>query len=574
MGKSDKVTTNFDNLVSEISPDERKNLLDKITENKETDKLEFGLKDSLLETEGSLIKQMRKLSVFQRFIFWLKAIFTNQSIEIVYNNYLVVNIARHIEREYPGLIEYRHKVFYNTFYEKLLQLKNASDFFKPYINSYSANPGAFYVMLGNQIMPEIAEEIEKNSDPYQYPFDKEINNEMKFSLLRKQEEVINTLPQQNKVEVYACIRAVEWLKSFVELPLLKMISGFKENSGNVKICNFIQIGTMYNDFAKVMCNGAIITNEVLRALFYFDERRNGGKELEETEFNPGLNVFLERASNQVASISMFVDTVPVNKIACVIFNNSQFTPESCGGGEDWLKKYKAQWKNILNYRWELWIKDAKKEKLKTYLASCFNMNGFPLFPYRPWSKIKNGLFFQYEMTLGFLYAFFKSEFVYYVPALKLTSFEGEFSVRENRVEFTDTMNFLSKINEDLDVLANQLSAGGEYGLEFGKIDDTQALSKTALDHVRVMMKEIEKSTLDIINSFGKCCRTFANLMNGMLSEHITAYYGPLTNLDKINGSDNKKYRECLDKCRNGLNNAFELVKELESLDLPIQDADN
>ena len=573
MSVLDTDSSTFDNLVSGISSDERKVLLDKIKPDAK-DEISLHVNDSTADyTELPLSEQMRKLSIFTRIWFWLSAVFTNQSVDVVFNNHLVANIAHRIEHSCPGIIDYKRRLLYTIFYEKLTQLRAAVDFLKPYISSYSANPGGFYVLLCNELVPSLKKDLEEQTDPYQYPFSKEVNNEMRLSLLHRQEQIINDMSSGDKAKAYAAVRFLEWLKNFCELPIHKMISTFTFSSVDEKVSYFKQIGTFFNAFSRVMCSSKPYTEEVLRILYQFDRRKNNGKSLEETESDVGIDEFMEKAVTQMSVIKMFVTTVPVRELSCVIFNNSQFVPEPCGGGEDWFIKYKNQWKTILNYKWDLWQKDAKKEKLKTKLVSYFSMSGFPLFPYRPWAKCEGGLFFHYEMTLGFIYAFFKNEYMFYVPVLKTAAFEGDFSVRENRLEFTDTVNSLNKVNENLDILANSLSASGEYGQVFGMYETEGKSTKSIENSLEKALKSIEKDTLVIINSFGKCCRTMESLMGGMLSDHITAYYGPLNNLDTIKGKDNKKFKEDLLKCKFGLAHAFELVKELEPLDLPVSETD-
>ena len=57
-----------------------------------------------------------------------------------------------------------------------------------------------------------------------------------------------------------------------------------------------------------------------------------------------------------------------------------------------------------------------------------------------------------------------------------------------------------------------------------------------------------------------------DLIGGMLGEKVTPYYGPLTNIAKIAGHDNKKFRERLAQARNGIQHSYEVVQEMEPLD--------
>ena len=76
------------------------------------------------------------------------------------------------------------------------------------------------------------------------------------------------------------------------------------------------------------------------------------------------------------------------------------------------------------------------------------------------------------------------------------------------------------------------------------------------------MENLERSAAKILSSTGKVFRILENLLNGILSEKITTYYGPITNLSKIKGRENKKFREELDKCKLMVEHSFEVLKEI------------
>ena len=62
-----------------------------------------------------------------------------------------------------------------------------------------------------------------------------------------------------------------------------------------------------------------------------------------------------------------------------------------------------------------------------------------------------------------------------------------------------------------------------------------------------------------------------NLMSGILSEKITAYYGPLVNLMRLGGRDNKEFREKLSKAKFSIDHSYEILQEIEPLDLSIDE---
>ncbi|MBR0476739.1 MAG: hypothetical protein IJJ66_07975 [Treponema sp.] len=571
MAKKANTNSTFDNLVVGISTSEREQMLNKMKKGRSVGQGQLNGPDQASgdgDSESDLNSQFKKQSFFRQIFLWLLATITNSSIDDVFNKFLVNQIAKGIEKEYPGLIDHKRKALIQGFYEKLVQLKKSADFFLPSIQAYEEDPESFYILLGYIIMPNVGVNIEKASDPYMYSFQKIITKEMRASLIAKMEAILDEIPMQKKNEVYACVRCVEWLKQFVKIPFGKMISRFYKSETNTKETLYAQIKADFPDFARVMCNYVPITDELIQTLYMFNEHRGlvSGFESLDQVAQAGTD-FVNSAAGEFSAIKTFAQTVPMYNLAKVVFENSLYFPEAYGGGEDWLIRYRAKWKSLFDQRWEQWNRDYKKEKIKEKIKGYFEMADFPMFPFRPWAKFANtSISFHYDLTIGFINGFMKNVYKLYLPPLDTAAVEGEFALRQNRLEYTDTFNLFSTVKDKLDVFANQLSAGGEFGLRFGSYDGVEHLGKIELQELASLMESVEDSAREIVNGFGKACRSMVDLIGGMLGEKVTPYYGPLTNIAKIAGHDNKKFRERLAQARNGIQHSYEVVQEMEPLD--------
>ena len=157
--------TTFDELVSGISAEERNFLLAKINKSKEPDILILqGSRE--IEDAGYLDAKYKTEPFLYKFFLWLRSLITKRNVNDLYNMDLVADLARKINKNHPGLIDHRNNLILSLFYEKLKELKNCADFFKPYFTSVNENPGKFYVFLSSFIAPEISEQIAKDADPY------------------------------------------------------------------------------------------------------------------------------------------------------------------------------------------------------------------------------------------------------------------------------------------------------------------------------------------------------------------------------------------------------------------------
>ena len=571
MAKKANSNSTFDNLVVGISTSEREQMLDKMQKGKSVGSGQInGLEQAAGEgdSEGDLNSQFKKQSFFRQIFLWLLATITNSSIDDVFNKYLVNGIAKSIEKEYPGIIDHKRKALIQGFYDKLVQLKKSADFFLPSVQAYEEDPDSFYILLGYIIMPNVGANIEKVADPYMYSFQKVITKEMRASLITKMEGVLDEIPMQKKNEVYACVRCVEWLKQFVKIPFGRMISRFYKSEVSSKETLYAQIKADFPEFAKVMCNYVPITDELIQTLYMYSEHKGlvSGFETLDQVAQAGTD-FVNSAAGEFAAIKTFAQTVPMFNLSKVVFENSLYFPEAYGGGEDWLIRYRAKWKTLFDQRWEQWNRDYKKEKIKEKIKGYFEMMDFPMFPFRPWAKFADSTAsFHFDLTIGFINGFMKNVYKLYLPPLNTAAVEGEFALRQNRLEYTDTFNLFSTVLDKLDVFANQLSAGGEFGLKFASYDGVENYGKGNMQELNSIMESVNDCAREIVNAFGKACRSMVDLISGMLGEKVTPYYGPLTNIAKISGHDNKKFRERLGQVRNGIQHAYEVVQEIEPLD--------
>lgn len=560
--------SNFNGLVNGISPYERQVLLNRITKTEEKLDKKSSENDKSDYVENSLQEQLSRVSLLQRFIFWLRATFTGTTVEGVFNAYLLSKLASSVEHSYKLVINYKRAVLSSSYYDKLSLLHSAQDFFQEAIELYDQSPDKFYTILGRVIMPEIMDEIFKVSDPYQYPFTKELNKEMRLNLINKMEKIEDNIPQDKRIEMYNAVRSMEWLKSFVNLPFTRFLTKFSMDANGNRECLFTQCTNEVTAFSKVFCEQKPITEELLKAIETFVGSRRREKVSRDGEVSTVS--FQEEAAAQISVINAFTEGIPIDSITKLVLGNAVYRAEGIAGGEDWLVKFKMHQKTVFDARWEEWIHEYKKQKIKIKLVSYFSIPEFPTFPYRPWTELWDGVVFHYELTLGFLYNFFKIVYPEYERTLKVIALEGDFSVKENRVEFTDSMNELNQMYQDLTMLASQLTGAGEFGQAFAKFKGVHTKSKSTVEKVDVLMSDVERIAFTLISNFGKTCRSMENILLGMLGEKISPYYGPLTNLSKIKGAENKEFRESLERTKNGILHAFDLVKDLEPLDKEVE----
>ncbi len=562
----------FDRLVSSLSHQERLDLLNKLK--KDSDLENQTLKGEVTEPidDEDIMVRYRSESFFLRFWLRIKSLFTSIDVETLYNDYLVSSIALEIEKTYPDILDYKHKKFCTTLYTKLAELKAAADFFKTGINAYEENQGAFYVFLGSLFIPDLSERIDKEVSPYNLGLDREITTELRASLIRKLEELLNDIPQSDKTNLYSSIIALEWLKHFCKLPYDKTLKRFISLLTGTYTCSIESVSSEFAAFTKVLCNGPVIKEEIIEALYLYSrqyqtsENGDNGIPLASEKEDSAIE-FLEKSTKHIKIIKMFINSVPLLKLTAVANNCSIWHAEKIHGAEDWFVRYKAYWRKLFDQKWESWIIDKRRKDSFDKIKTMLTCNDYPFIPNRPWKDVWEGIPFMLDHSIGFMYAFFKDIYPIYNKSLKTLLVEGEFSQRDNRVEFTDTYNLLNHLAQSILVFNDKLSTKGIYGGSFSTVIKESLRTIQGQSRIDTLMNSISSEARLLIAQFADACRSIQLIIGGILHESKDPRYDTLSNIASIMGNQNTQFRQRLHDTKEGMMRALDIIKELESLEV-------
>lgn len=559
----------FERLVSGLTSAERQDMLEKMQASiTETESLVTEEKIQYDE-RISFSEQIKQESIFYRIYLWIRSILANTSMEEIYNERKIANIARTVEKQTLNIVDYKRGLLLSGFYDKLNELHLCAEFFKPYIGQIESDESSFLVFLGSIIMDDIEKRMDLEVDPYSIPLTDGPRPEQRIGLLKKMDEIFTQIPSDKKAEMYNAVRAIEWLKSFSKLPYQRLLSCFSTVVEGNYSCSFVSLGNEISTFSRVLCNGLRIPKEVLEAIYIFSRRNIANRSLDSMEQTSEKAAgFMEKAKAQISMMHMFITTVPLRSIGCIVYSNAQWLPENLTGGEDWFNKYKADWKKLFDQKWEAWSHDCKKEVIRQSLERDFGLAEFPLLPDRPWTKLWGGLAFRYELTAGFFNWYFREQFPQYEMTLKTVMLEGDFVKKENRQEFFDSFNKLIQISIDLQNLCRNLSSGGEWGVIFSKLMDEHLRTLQAQSKIETILRSIESDVRSMLSQFGDAYRILELCFTGIFHEKTDSRYDGLSNMNRISIKNNEKFQENLKKARKSLENVYIFIRELEPVDTP------
>lgn len=558
----------FDELVAGISSDERKYLLAKINQNREHS---FPLvQPAREETDGfTLDIKLNSESFLYKLFLWIRSLISKKHKLEIYNDDLIRMLARKINKNHPGIVDMQNGLILSLFYEKLKELKNAADFFKPYFNIFNENPGKFYVFMSTFIAPEIASSINAEADPYSVPFEKEGTKEVRSSLLKKLEGILKDIPQKSRAVMYDAVKSLNWLKRFSELPYTHFLAQFTAIVSENYTCPFTNAQTDFNALANVLSDARSIPNEALEALFLFPQRKGGATVELDQDTEKSMREFLSKSAAGISMVQMFISTVPFFALGKVIFSDYDWQIETFGGAEDWFVKFKEEWKIVFDERWEAWLRDRKKSQLADVLMEKFGILSFPELPYRPWTNLWGGVPFRCEMTGGFLYWFATVKYEEVMGVLNVLVLEGVFLNNDNRAEFSEAMNKFAEINHQVQLFGESLNEKGSVGSVFAKLIADHVRTLKGQNMVNSMILNAETSIRGWESSFCDCCRTIEKVLAGILDDEKTdKKYESIQNLMTIKGRENRAYRDNLQAEREVLLESRRILAEIEPLDLP------
>lgn len=557
----------FDRLVGFLSSDERKLMLEKM-QSSSPQEASLATEDNFdNDINISFSKSIKNESIFYRFFLWIKSIFANTSMEVLYNEDKIAKIAKHIDKISPDLIDFKSGLLLSTFYNKLNELSLCADFFRPFVSYMENDENSYLLFLSSIVLEDVEKRMEEEANPYSLPTSSGVKNENRMNLIRKMESIIDEIPPSQKDFMYSCVQSTLWLKQFTKLPFQRFLNYFSAVQENNYSCSFKSIENEINLFAKVLCNGMLIPKETFESLFLFARKSNQEKTFDSIdETMQKMQDFLENATSQISMIKMFIQTVPLKLIGCIVYEDAKWTVENLSGGEDWFQKYKALWRKVFDKRWENYVSDCKLEEIKQSLSTNFKIDSFPLLPERPWTKLWNNVRFRIELSAGFLNWFMKNKFSSFESTLKLVMVEGDFVQKENREEFFDSFNKLVSIAEQFQILVKKISQAGEFGSIFKKILEQKIKTVQSFSKMESMIYEIEGDFRSLINGFCDSCRTLELCFTGIFHEKKDSRYDGLTNLNRISGIANEEFQQQLSLARVNLKNAFSLIKELEPIE--------
>ena len=556
----------FDKLVSGLSLEDRASMLDHINKTTAPAVQLIETEDPLAGKNITLRLKLKQESIFYKILLWFRALIQKKDSEKIYNEDVLAAFARRVNREHPGILNHRFQVLDSVFYNHIKSLKEAADFFKPYFAFIDDSPGDFYVFLSSVITPQLSSRINSTADPFTLGFDTEATSEVKARLLKSLDEILNSMGGSEKSSLYYAVSSIDWLKQFSRLPYLHFASQFTNITGPNYTCPYKNARNDFDSFSAVFTNIQPVQREILEAMLLFSQRKDLSKNAQDKDIERTLKEFLAKANHHLASIQMFLSTVPVYKVGKIINEDYDWTPGTISGSEAWFPSFRSQWRKIMEVRWNEKVRERKKYTLSSNLKADFKLEQFPVMTYRPWTQMWTRVPFSCELTGGFLSWFCQDMFDNIITPLNEVMMEGVFVKNEIRIEYSEGLNLFVQANNQMKELMFRISPEGDYGVPFAEFANSKLRTLQIQNQIDSMMNSIESEIHDVVGKFCKGIRMMDKIFMGMFNNGNQVMHESLQNIMTIKGHQNRVWRERVGEIAQILRRSLFYITELEPID--------
>lgn len=556
----------FDKLVAGLSMEDRASMLERINKTSAPAVQFIETEDTAPEKNITLRLRLKQESLFYKILLWFRALIHKKDSTKIYNEDVLASLARRVNRDHPGLVNHKVQILDSVFYELLKSLKEAADFFKPYYIFIDDNPGDFYVFLSSLITPQLSNKVNEAADPFNLGFEADDSSEVKSRLLKALDEVLNNIGGGEKSSLYFAVTSVNWLRQFTKLPYIHFLSQFTNIAGAAFTCPYKNARNDYDALAAVFTNIQPVQKEILEAMLLFSQRKDITKNAQEKDIERTIKEFLAQANHHLATIQMFISTVPVYKIGKIINDDYDWAPGNISGVEAWFPSFRSQWRKIIESRWNDWVRERKKNNLSANLKSDFKLDEFPVMQFRPWNELWMRIPFSCELTGGFLSWFCQDVYDDILTPLNEVMMEGVFVKNENRIEYSEGLNLFVQANNQMKELLVRLSPEGDYGQLFDEFANNKIRTFQVQNQIDSMMTSTESEIHDVVGKFCKGVRMINRVLGGMFNAGADVMHDTLQNLMTIKGHQNKAWRERLAEISFMLKRSLFYITELEPID--------
>ncbi|MFP4443974.1 MAG: DUF5312 family protein [Spirochaetia bacterium] len=537
----------FDTLVSQLSTDERRAMLEQINSS-------YTVSEEPIYTEGpeeppiDLSETYKTLPFFFKMILFFKTIFTGKDRETVIEDLILRKIGKDIQDKVPGMVNISQNNYRAGFGDEMRKLSRVSRLFLTPLNTVMGPDLPEFIAFLAGIEDEIYNrEMVSATDPYRVA---ETNPDLPERDIKRivdgnLRELLEQFPADLKKKMYRNVRFLQALFAFASFPFSKIESRFMALDESVPLeCPLFDLKDEMQELADIMHSMKFAPGPgFLKAVFIFAYR----DKLEDEMYNlaDDLEKKLSNAEEAFSCLRQFNASFPWVSVLRYTSGNVFYRPGQLGGGEDWFMQYKQFWARRLDTHFHDYAVKRKRQEMLSEMRDLLETETADIFDSLRLSDFagKN----RYAMSLTFIKNFFVEVFPgQFNRPLKILLLDGEFYKEANREEFTDAYNTLLKTKEKITLLEGRYGPEGDIGMPLNVLEKDNIPDDVKKKRIDVILKTAWEDSEKLLKNVLKDLKTLGDILYGILYGEIGGRYDTISNLGQIEGRNNKKYMKNLD----------------------------
>ncbi|GAB4365560.1 MAG: DUF5312 domain-containing protein [Spirochaetales bacterium] len=550
----------FDHLVSELTSEERKHLLERIQN------LHPLSQEPMVsvqeEEEVDFEKEYRALGFLERILLWIRAFFTRKVREEILEEYLVKKLGKDFQRKAPGILDLKHRLLLPTFAERVEQLKAPLSVLGSFLSSLSGSRrNQFIAFLGAFEMEPTMERLSTELDPLylialkwynldppfspdslstlEIPSPEQLTDaELRRILDNRLEDILAGISQEEKNRMYMDVRFLDRLSRLVYFPLDRILSTFRAVSDlPYTPCPFQRIQEQVVQFTEALyALQDPVPPVLLEALVVFKLGRDVN-DLDGEDEARSISRALAQMEEAIQAVRTFMQKLPLLTLVKVLTGRINYRCPEQGGGEDWFNQFRQHWRGKVDETFRSFLEIRRKDELGREMNALLSPATIPLPDGKSFRDCPIHL-----LGLLFLRTFFQTLFVgRYNRPLRIILVEGLFYKEENRKEYTDAFGVLLKLEEELEPLVLP--------------DSWESLPQE-------QRKSLESRVLLWSEQFRDSIQSLERILDGILFGEAGGRYDTLSNLGSVGGRGNAQLLQSLQEVLKGLTTIGPIAERL------------
>lgn len=530
----------FEKLVSELSLQERQDLLARVRFSQEID--DAPLREPEPTPESRFDRVYQELGFFERVMLFLRSVLTGKDRVSLVQEFALKRVVRAVNGAASEYFNVRSMELLEPFFEEIEELKNAAELFRrPLKEALGVHKKDFIAFLAGMELPVVQEHLLNESTPeYHATMITELSDfDLRRALESSLHDAFEEISEVDRQTMYRDVQLLHWVQSLANFGFERFLGRFGSEDQD-RTCPGNTLLASMKELSSILQRLTIPPSaQLVSSVFLFASR----EELEQKEFDleGTLQGSMVRAREALSALRQFNARVPLNDIIRIVVNDTDWMPSLKGGGEDWFVLFKQFWADRLDERVGGFVLHRSRRQLLQAAIKMLRLADLPYLPHYRSTTEPPRFRPNHEHTIAFLHGFLKQVFTRELNStVKIFLLDGKFYKDDNRQEFTTAYDQVDQLPERIQRLEREMGPDGRRGKLLLQVFDEHTLPASREKAAAAVYMAADKEAEVIVLDGKRHLRSLQNILEGILHGHGDDTYDTISNLSQIGGRENRR----------------------------------